>query len=142
VRLRVVVEGPLPGVRLAVQQGRDGLLAPEAASGGEVAFAWDAPVTDGPDGLRVRGPEIQGPPGGRFVYVNAGVRAGDLGSRYERRAKLPLATLAPALLARALAEPGAVLEARVAGSARDGGPLCATVPLLGGGWRLAGTGER
>lgn len=35
-----------------------------------------------------------------------------------------------------LATPGAVLEARFAGVGRDGGPACATVPLLDGGWRL------
>jgi hypothetical protein len=30
-----------------------------------------------------------------------------------------------------------VLEARIAGAAGDGGPACATVPLLDGGWRVA-----
>ena len=36
----------------------------------------------------------------------------------------------------ALGEPGTVLEARFEGIGRDGGPACATVPLLDGGWRL------
>jgi hypothetical protein len=30
---------------------------------------------------------------------------------------------------------GRRLEARFNGTARDGGPACATVPLLDGGWR-------
>ena len=29
-----------------------------------------------------------------------------------------------------------VLEARIAGTSADGEPVCATVPLLGGGWQL------
>ncbi|MDP9179493.1 MAG: hypothetical protein M3O61_17600 [Gemmatimonadota bacterium] len=36
----------------------------------------------------------------------------------------------------ALAAGDVVLEAPVDGTARDGGTACATVPLLGDGWRL------
>jgi len=32
---------------------------------------------------------------------------------------------------------GVVLEARIAGMACDGGPSCATVPLLDRGWTIA-----
>jgi hypothetical protein len=35
-----------------------------------------------------------------------------------------------------LATPGAVIEARIAGKAKDGGPAAASVPLLGDGWRV------
>jgi len=31
---------------------------------------------------------------------------------------------------------GGVLEAAVAGTGRDGGPSCASVPLVGGGWKV------
>jgi len=34
---------------------------------------------------------------------------------------------------------GGVLEARVEGTGRDGGPACASVPLLGGGWFVRGS---
>jgi hypothetical protein len=48
------------------------------------------------------------------------------------------AALQPYLAAdsEALATPGAVIEARIAGTAKDGGPACATVGLLDGGWRV------
>jgi hypothetical protein len=141
VALRLVVEAPPADAHWAVQQGRDGLMPPAVVRPDAVTFEWDAAVADGPDGLAVRGPEVQGPRGGRFVYVNSGGRAGDAAAPSSRRAKVPLATLTPALLAGALAEPGGVLEARIAGAARDGGPACATVPLLGGGWRLAAAGR-
>jgi hypothetical protein len=80
---------------------------------------------------------VQGPPGGRFVYVNVGTYAAQPDSPWGRRAKVPLGGITDALLDAALASPGAVLEAAFAGRGRDGGPSCATVPLLGGGWRVA-----
>ena len=72
----------------------------------------------------------------RFSYLAAGRRAGDTTSCWDRRAKVALAGITPAVLAAWRATPGAVLEARIAGTARDGGPACATVPLLGGGWQV------
>jgi hypothetical protein len=40
------------------------------------------------------------------------------------------------LIEEALSKSGAVLEARIAGTAGDGGPACATVRLLNGGWKV------
>ena len=50
---------------------------------------------------------------------------------------MPLAGISWPLIEEALAAPDAALEARIAGTAKDGGPACATVPLLEGGWRIA-----
>jgi hypothetical protein len=50
---------------------------------------------------------------------------------------VPLSGITWPLIEEALAAPDAVLEARIAGVARDGGPVCATVPLLDGGWHIA-----
>jgi hypothetical protein len=36
----------------------------------------------------------------------------------------------------ALADRALVLEARIAGRARDGGPMCGSVPILGDRWAL------
>jgi hypothetical protein len=71
------------------------------------------------------------------VYVNSGTLAGQVDSRWTRRAKIHLEGISWELIERALASPGTVLEARIAGMARDGGPACATVPLLDGGWRIS-----
>jgi hypothetical protein len=78
----------------------------------------------------------QGTPDDRFVYVNSGIAAGEESSQWERRAKIKLAGIDAALLKRALNTPSSVLEAQIAGTAKDGGPACATVPILGAGWRL------
>lgn len=137
VALRLVVERPPAGVTWRMQRGRDALVAPVRESPDALAFALTLRVADGPDGApTLRGPEAQGPPASRFVYLNSGTYALQAGTRWSRRAKVPLAGIPPALLARARATPGAVLEARIAGTGRDGGPACASVPLLGDGWRL------
>jgi hypothetical protein len=81
------------------------------------------------------GPFTHGPAAGRFVYVSwTGEEHGMRGMF--RRLKLPLGGISWALIDAALGEPGGTLVATVAGRARDGGPACATVPLLDGG--LAG----
>lgn len=137
VALRLIVERPPAGATWRMQRGRDALVAPVRETADAVAFALSLRVAEGPDGApTLRGPEAQGPPASRFVYLNSGTYAGQAGTSWSRRAKVPLTGISPALLARARATPGAVLEARIAGTARDGGPACASVKLLDEGWRL------
>jgi hypothetical protein len=62
--------------------------------------------------------------------------AGQADSCWTRRAKVPLTGIGTTLLQSALAGNGRMLETRISGKARDGGPACATVPLLGA-WALA-----
>lgn len=137
-RLRIVVERPPAGVAIQVQRGRDGLLAPARVTGSSVSFDFDVrlgpPVR--PSRLRFLGEFAQGPAEGRFVYVCSGKRAGQPASCWDRRAKVALGTITPQLARAAMADRRGVLEARVEGTARDGGPLCASVPLLGDGWTL------
>lgn len=136
--LRIVVVDPPPGVPWALQLGRDELQPPRRVDGTSVVF--DFTVTLGPPGAdgvpTFRGPATQGPPAKRFVYLTSGRRAGDAASPWERRAKIPLGGITTELLAARRAAPGgAVLEARIAGTDRRGGPACATVPVVGG-WRV------
>jgi hypothetical protein len=136
--LRIVVVGAPPGVAFAVQRGRDGLVPPARVSRDEIAFEVMVEVSRADDGSpRILGPFAHGPPADRFLYLASGMRAGQLDSRWTRRAKVKTSGITRSLVDEVLAAPGAVLEARIAGTARDGGPCCATVPLLGGGWALA-----
>jgi hypothetical protein len=131
-----VLDSP-PGVRWAVQIGRAELLPPTTSVQGRVEF--DIPLEIVPSssgGARLRGGAVQGPAGGRFLYVNSGTRAGEVGSRWDRRAKVSLESIAVTrlqLLPRS-AEP--ILEGEISGIAKDGGPACASVPLLRGAWAL------
>lgn len=137
ITLRIVVRHPLPGVELRLQRGRAELVPPVARTADAATFECRLaaePLADG--GVRLRGPEVQGPPAGRFVYITAGTYAGQADSPWGRRAKVPLTALGPALVAEALARPGAAFVGAIDGRARDGGPAAATVPLLDDGWHL------
>lgn len=138
IALRLIVRHPLPGVALGVQRGRDELLAPCIVSADAVTFEFSLAVQRRADGsMQLRGPEVQGPPAARFVYVTVGTRAGQAGSPWDRRAKVSLMGLRGADILVALQEPGAVMVGTIEGRGRDGSPACASVPLLGDGWSLA-----
>jgi hypothetical protein len=82
------------------------------------------------------GPFTHGPPAGRFLAIVSGTLAGQVDSCWTRGAKVQLASITWPLVEQAQAMPDAVIEARIAGTAKDGGPACATVSLLNGGWRV------
>ncbi len=136
--LRILVIDPPPGVAWAVQSGRTDLIEALEQSAGQIVF--EVPVRLGAarsDGKpTLLGPVTQGTPASRFLYLNSGTRAGQAGSCWERRAKVPLTGITSQLIKRVQRSPGARLEARFMGTGRDGGPACATVPLLDGGWRV------
>ena len=129
---------PPEGVRWAVQLGRSELAAPLAVERGRVEFEIPLELSPGAGGIpRLRGPAVQGRPGARFLYVNSGTRAGEAGSCWDRRAKVSLESLVDLDVPDLAPERALVLEGEIAGTARDGGPACASVPLLRGAWSLA-----
>ena len=136
-KLRIVVQKPLPGVELRLQRGRAELIAPTSRSSNTVTFDFELAVDTKPDGTIVlRGSEAQGPPAARFVYINSGTYAGDADSPWGTRAKVPLTGISASVVKRALASPRSVVVGTIAGTAKNGGPAAATVPLLGEGWKV------
>lgn len=136
---RIVVMAPPEGVVFAVQSGRTGraeLIPPTRATNEAVVFNMRVRVDESsPAGaVKLYSPIVQGPPGARFVYINSGTLAGQADSCWTRRAKVPLAGLTRELIDEAHAS-GAVIEIAITGTAADGGPAFATVPLLRS-WRL------
>lgn len=138
VPIRIVLVHPAEGVRFAVQHGKDALLPPTHTDDATITFDFTVRVgTSQPDGApNFLGPFTQGSPAERFIYVNAGTSAGDPGSPWTRRAKIKLAGITQPMIEAVQATPGAVLEARIAGQAKDGGPPAASIPLLGTGWQV------
>jgi len=137
VRLRIVLLEPPPGAEWALQLGKAELALPTSSTSTTISFELQIEALGGAgrDSLRLRGAGVQGRPGGRFVYLNSGSYAGQLGSEWGRRAKVSLEGITWPLIRAAVAKRTGVLEARLAGTARDGGPACASVPLLGSGWK-------
>jgi Family of unknown function (DUF5990) len=137
--VRITVVQPPKGVTFRLQQGKSDLVAPAQALEDRLSFDFTLRVVGDPakDPPNFRGLCAQGPSVGRFVYVNSGTSAGQAGSCWTRRAKVPLAGISWELIGQVLARPAAVLEARIRGTGKDGGPACATVPLLEGRWLVA-----
>ncbi len=134
---RVIVLAPPSGVHFAIQSGKDRLLAVQVSGVGDLRFEFSLRLQQGPDGLpNFLGDCAQGPRQGRFVYLTVGARAGQPGTCWDRRAKLPLRSIDWPLLDALEANPNMLIEGEFAGRARDGGPLCASVPVIGG-WRTA-----
>jgi hypothetical protein len=130
-KFRIVVVDRLPGVTYALQRGRSGLLPPIRYKATELAFEFYLTIADiDADPPRLTGVFAQGPPKKRFVYLNSGTMAGQAESCWTRRAKVPLSGIGKSQLSKASQRDGLVLEARIRGTAKDGGPACATVPLL------------
>jgi len=137
--LRITVVDPPPNLSWALQLGRDELVKPTASTGARVSFDFLVEVVAGDSvgAFRLRGPAVQGRPGERFVYLCVGTYAGQVGASASGRAKISLEGITRELLDAVRAKSSGVLEAQFAGTAQDGGPSRASVPLLGEGWRVA-----
>jgi hypothetical protein len=89
-------------------------------------WTLDATVAATPGwGVDLKGPYVQGPPGGRFIYLNWGTVDAPETFTMFRRAKLRLDAVSPEIL-RSAQEQG-FLVARVILTDLKGGPTCASV---------------
>ncbi|HET6975526.1 MAG TPA: DUF5990 family protein [Pyrinomonadaceae bacterium] len=135
--LRIIVVDPPIGVLFAVQRGKAELETQSLSNGEPLSFEFSVRIGDRADEMpNFLGPYVQGPRGGRFVYVNSGTLAGQVASRWTRRAKVGLKDIGWDLVDCVLSQPSKRLEAKIAGQAGDGGPACATVRLLADGWAI------
>jgi hypothetical protein len=104
---------------------------------GDLSFEFTLEAKgDGTDGMpALRGPFVQGPIGARFVYIDIGTYAGQPDTCWSRRLKIPLSGITWDMIGRSSAGSPAVLEARVPGTGKDGGPSCGSVKPFTG-WKV------
>ena len=138
--LRIVLEKPPPDVDFGLQKGRGSnyeTIQKQRFKGKDLSFEFTVRVKFGvknsaPNFL---GPLVQGPPGERFIYIDIGTYAGQTETHWSRRLKVPLRGITSETIDRVLADADSLLETRVPGTGRDGGPTCATVKPFPG-WKL------
>lgn len=76
---------------------------------------------------KLSGSFVQGPPEGRFIYIDIGTYAGQVNSNWSRRLKVPLTGITWKDIDQLIANQNSILETQVPGIGKDGGPNCATV---------------
>jgi len=81
------------------------------------------------------GPFVQGPAGGKFIYIDIGTLAGQTNTPWSRRLKIPLAGIGWEEIEKINSSPGWMLETKVPGTGKNGSPNCATVKPFAG-WQL------
>jgi len=143
VQIRLVLVDPPPDVDFGIQRGGGTgyeCMFVQRRTGGDLSFEFPMTVADNrKDGLpNLQGPFAQGPPAGRFIYIDVGTYAGQKGTQWSRRMKIPLLGITWPLIRKATSKPGYKLSARIPGTGRDGGPNSATVHLLGE-WQVTKT---
>jgi Family of unknown function (DUF5990) len=139
--LRIVLEKPPAGVDFGLQKGRGGdyeAIQKQRSETKDLHFEFTVGVKPrGNDPTpRFSGSLVQGPPSGRFVYIDIGTYAGQTDTSWSRRLKIPLSGITWNMIDQVPDDSRAVLETRVPGTARDGGPNCGTAKLLHE-WRLS-----
>lgn len=135
--LRIVIEQPPPDIDFGLQKGSGSLyetVRKQRSHGTDLVFEFQPSIKEGvSDSMAaLGGPFVQGPPRQRFVYIDIGTSAGQAESCWSRRLKIPLDSIP----AKAIGA-GGVFEARLPGTGRDGGPVCATVKDFDGWKRVA-----
>ena len=132
-KLRIILEQPPKGCDFGLQKGRGSvyeIVQTKRFTGKDLIFEFTVGVKpDGKASPDLAGPFVQGPAGERFVYIDIGTYAGQPDSQWGRRLKVPLSGITTEMI-----QSSAVLETRVPGTARDGGPTCATVKPFAG-WK-------
>ena len=136
---RIVLENPPAGVDFALQKGKGSkyeIVQKQRSGSGNLRFEFTARAVYSGKGAEpnLLGPFVQGTPDARFVYIGIGTFAGQTGTEWSRRLKVPLSGISAELVERAGRESG-VFETHVPGTGRDGGPNCATVKPFPG-WKL------
>jgi len=137
IALRIVLEKPTTGVDIGLQKGRGSdyeTVQKQQSKKEDLIFEFNVEVKEGKDGLpNLLGPFVQGPPGERFVYLDIGTYAGQTNTQWSRRLKIPLRGITWKLIEQ-VNRSSQILETRVQGTGKDGGPTCGTVKPFDG-WK-------
>lgn len=137
--VRIILESPPTGVEFGIQKGSGNkyeTILTQRSSDNDIVFEFTISVKDGKTALyNFTGAYVQGPVIERFLYVDIGTAAGQVNSVWTRRLKIPLRDISFETVKQILADSSLVLETKVPGTGKDGGPNCATVKPFSG-WHV------
>jgi hypothetical protein len=134
VKLRIVLQHPIEGVLYGLQQGNGAnyeCVQPQLGKGQDLTFEFSVQVKQvNSRGISLNGPNVQGPAGKVFVYIDIGSYAGQTGAQWNGRLKIPLSEVD---FADAISDEGAYCwSCSVPGRNKDGKPVFATVKPFSG----------
>lgn len=136
---RIILEKPPAEVDFGLQKGSGTnyeTTQKHRSNGKDLIFEFNARVKKNKDGSpNLLGPFVQGPPTTRFVYIDIGGYAGQTGTGWSRRLKIPLTGITQNIIEKILAGSSLIPEARIPGTGKDGGPNCGTAKPFNG-WKL------
>jgi hypothetical protein len=138
--LKIVLEKPPADVDFGLQKGRGSnyeTIQKQRFKGKDLSFEFTVRVKASRNDSTPNflGPLVQGPAGERFIYIDIGTYAGQTETCWSRRLKIPLRGITWEMIDRVLADAESLLETRVPGTGKDGGPSCATVKPFPG-WKM------
>jgi Family of unknown function (DUF5990) len=136
--LRIVLEKPPPGIDFGLQKGSNKYETVQKQRSGteDLTFEFSIRIKDtSSDHPVFLGPFVQGSSSDRFIYIDIGTYAGQANTVWSRRLKVPLAGITQDMISKVLTNETLLLETKVPGTGKDGGPNCATVKPFNG-WQL------
>jgi len=139
ITLRITLESPPPGVDYGIQKGSGSVyetLQKQRSVNENLRFEFTIHLkTDKEGSPDFAGPVVQGPAGGRFVYVDIGTYAGQRDTFSAGRLKVPLRGITQVMIEQLLADPGNILTTTVPGTGKNGSPNYGTVKPFDG-WAI------
>lgn len=139
-QLQIIVLKPTPDVDFGLQKGSgNNYVIDQKQKAGAHDLSFTFPVKIKGDKIKDGSPKIsgdfvQGPADQKFVYINSGTSAGQIGSIWTRRLKVPLTGITWDDIDQLTGDSKLILSTQVQGTGKDGGPNCGTVkPFVG--WR-------
>ncbi len=145
-KLRIILLKPTAGIVFGLQKGAGNsyeTVQKQISGSRDLFFNFSIKVKG--DRAKDTSPKfsgdfVQGPSGGKLIYIDIGTCAGQTNTKWSRRLKIPLTGITWDNIDHFNKNPDSVMEARVPGTGKDGGPNCATVTPFDG-WHLKHPGE-
>ena len=141
ITLQIVLLKPTPGVDFGLQKGSNSnyeTIQKQRSESNDLSFNFAVKVKG--DKTKDKSPKlsgsfVQGPTDGKFIYIDIGTYAGQTGTPWARRLKVPLTGITWKDIDQLIANPNLVMETIVPGTGIDGSPNCATVKPFNG-WKI------